>query len=109
MSGKGNTNPNYPSTTGKPSGGGRGNTPKGKQALNPQGIYVMWIPYEDQELRKSTIRKGDNMSEKKITPQDNAANMQNANKGTKGTNKQYAQNQGNRGKQLNPNQARKSK
>ncbi|HLP39835.1 hypothetical protein [Lacibacter sp.] len=23
-------NPNYPSTTGKPSGGGRGNTPKGK-------------------------------------------------------------------------------
>ncbi|WP_394908487.1 hypothetical protein [uncultured Helicobacter sp.] len=46
------------------------------------------------------------MSEKKITPQDNAANMQNANKGT---NKQYAQNQGNRGKQLNPNQARKSK
>ncbi len=30
MSGKGNTNPNYPSTTGNPSGGGRGNTPKGK-------------------------------------------------------------------------------
>ncbi len=29
MSGK-NTNPNYPSTTGKPSGKGRGNTPKGK-------------------------------------------------------------------------------
>ena len=32
MSGK-NTNPNYPSTTGNPSGGGgkgRGNTPKGK-------------------------------------------------------------------------------
>ncbi|GAB4459718.1 MAG: hypothetical protein Fur0028_13270 [Bacteroidales bacterium] len=24
------TNPNYPSTTGKPSGGGRGNTPKPK-------------------------------------------------------------------------------
>lgn len=24
------SNPNYPSTTGKPSGGGRGNTPKGK-------------------------------------------------------------------------------
>ncbi|WP_275974422.1 hypothetical protein [Shewanella pneumatophori] len=23
-------NPNYPSTTGKPSGGGRGNIPKGK-------------------------------------------------------------------------------
>lgn len=25
-----NQNPNYPSTTGNPSGGGRGNTPKGK-------------------------------------------------------------------------------
>lgn len=25
-----NSNPNYPSTTGNPSGGGRGNTPKGK-------------------------------------------------------------------------------
>lgn len=24
----GNSNPNYPSTTGRPSGGGRGNTPK---------------------------------------------------------------------------------
>lgn len=31
------------------------------------------------------------------------ANMQNANKGTAGTNRQYDQNQGNRGKQLNPN------
>lgn len=30
-SGKGSsTNPQYPSTTGKPSGGGRGNAPKGK-------------------------------------------------------------------------------
>lgn len=41
---------------------------------------------------------------KKITPQQNAANMQNANKGSKGNNKQYDKNQGNRGKQLNPNQ-----
>ena len=41
---------------------------------------------------------------KPIKPQDNAANMQNANKGTSGTNRQYDQNQGNRGKQLNPNQ-----
>lgn len=39
----------------------------------------------------------------KITKQQNAANMQNANKGTAGTNKQYDKNQGNRGKQLNPN------
>ncbi|MBT0830850.1 hypothetical protein KJQ82_01225 [Campylobacter lari] len=37
---------------------------------------------------------------KKIDPKDNASNMQNPNKGTPGTNKQYDQNQGNRGKQL---------
>ncbi|NLS14902.1 hypothetical protein HGP28_18760 [Vibrio sp. SM6] len=41
---------------------------------------------------------------KKITPADNSANMKNANKGTSGTNRQYSQAQGNRGKQLNPNQ-----
>ncbi|MEM0516376.1 hypothetical protein WCN91_13300 [Pseudoalteromonas sp. YIC-827] len=38
---------------------------------------------------------------KKIKPADNSANQQNANKGTKGTNRQYDQAQGNRGKQLN--------
>lgn len=43
----------------------------------------------------------------KITPQQNAANIQNVNKGTKGVNKQYAQNQGNKGKQMNPNQKKK--
>lgn len=37
---------------------------------------------------------------KKITPANNAANMKNANKGTSGTNKQYSQVQGNRGKQM---------
>lgn len=40
----------------------------------------------------------------KIKPADNQANMQNPNKGNNGVNKQFAQNQGNRGKQLNPNQ-----
>lgn len=40
---------------------------------------------------------------KGITPQNNAANISNANKGTSGTNRQYDQNQGNRGAQLNPN------
>ena len=45
----------------------------------------------------------------KITPQQNQANQQNANKGTSGTNKQYSQNQGNRGKQMNPNQGGKKK
>lgn len=37
---------------------------------------------------------------KKIAPKDNSANIGNANKGTPGTNLQYDQNQGNRGKQL---------
>jgi hypothetical protein len=44
---------------------------------------------------------------KKVTPQQNQSNTQNANKGTSGTNKQYSQNQGNTGKQLNPNQTGK--
>ncbi|WDF45812.1 hypothetical protein PQ459_12990 [Chryseobacterium sp. KACC 21268] len=43
----------------------------------------------------------------KITPTQNQANIQNPNKGTSGTNRQYAQNQGNRGKQQNPNQKSK--
>lgn len=47
------------------------------------------------------------MSKKKITPKANQANIKNANKGSKGTNKQYDKAQGNRGKQLNPNQTPK--
>lgn len=43
------------------------------------------------------------MAKKTIKPQDNEANMPNPNKGTSGTNRQYDQNQGDRGKQLNPN------
>ncbi len=35
------------------------------------------------------------------------ADIQNPNKGTKGTNKTYDKNQGNRGKQRNPNQKKK--
>jgi hypothetical protein len=44
---------------------------------------------------------------KPIKPQDNQANIPNPNKGTPGTNRQYDQNQGNRGAQLNqiPNAA----
>ena len=44
-----------------------------------------------------------NKNTKPITIANNAANMQNANKGSSGTNRQYDQNQGNRGKQMNPN------
>ncbi len=40
---------------------------------------------------------------KKITPEQNAANMQNKNKGTKGNNTQNAQSNGHKGAQLNPN------
>ncbi|MDM8546191.1 hypothetical protein QUF61_06825 [Candidatus Venteria ishoeyi] len=40
---------------------------------------------------------------KKIKPEDNEANIKNPNKGTPGTNPQYDQAQGDRGKQLNPN------
>ena len=46
--------------------------------------------------------------EKKITPENNRANMQNPNKGTKGANKQYDKAQGNRGKQMNPNRKKQS-
>ena len=40
----------------------------------------------------------------KIHPNDNSTNQQNPNKGTPGTNRQYDQAQGDRGKQQNPNQ-----
>lgn len=40
----------------------------------------------------------------KIAPKDNSSNIKNGNKGTSGTNLQYDQNQGNRGKQLSENQ-----
>lgn len=41
---------------------------------------------------------------KKINPNNNGSNMQNANKGTPGTNRQYDQVQGNRGKQIQQHQ-----
>ena len=44
----------------------------------------------------------------KIHPKDNEVNQTNANKGSAGTNLQYDQAQGNRGKQLNPNQTKVS-
>lgn len=44
---------------------------------------------------------------RKITPQQNQSNMQNANKGSNGTNRQYDQSQGDRGKQLNPTYTKK--
>lgn len=41
---------------------------------------------------------------KKASQPNHNADIVNANKGTSGTNKTYDKNQGNRGKQLNPNQ-----
>jgi len=40
----------------------------------------------------------------KIKPKDNQSNQSNPNKRSGGTNRQYDQKQGNRGKQQNPNQ-----
>lgn len=40
---------------------------------------------------------------KKVTPANNAANQVNSNKGTSGNNAQNAKANGNRGKQMNPN------
>lgn len=48
-------------------------------------------------------------AKKSITPANNSANMQNANKGTSGTNRQYSQVHGNRGAQLNPNRTQGKK
>ena len=44
---------------------------------------------------------------KKIKPADNESNIPNANKKTPGTNRQYDQNQGNRGEQMNLKQNQK--
>jgi hypothetical protein len=45
-----------------------------------------------------------NAMKKPISPKDNESNQTNPNKGTPGTNRQFDQMGGNRGKQLNPNQ-----
>tara|TARA_Y100001934_G_C12360985_1_gene780734 strand:- start:1010 stop:1150 length:141 start_codon:yes stop_codon:yes gene_type:complete len=43
----------------------------------------------------------------KIKPQDNSTNQTNRNKGSSGTNKQYDQAMGNRGKQIQKNGGKK--
>lgn len=52
-------------------------------------------------LTRSALMSGNN---KNNSNNSNKANQQNANKGSAGTNKAYDKAQGNRGKQLNPNQ-----
>ena len=54
------------------------------------------------------MKKSNAKQVKRVSPKNNHANIKNANKGTKGTNKQYAKKHGNRGKQLNPNNKSKS-
>ncbi|KAA6337035.1 hypothetical protein EZS27_014851 [termite gut metagenome] len=46
---------------------------------------------------------------KNVSPKDNRANQSNANKGFKGENKQFAQVQGNRGKQIMQTKSTKNK
>lgn len=55
----------------------------------------------DLKIKKNIIMKNNKSS-------NHQADIKNANKGGKGTNKTYDKNQGNKGKQLNPNQ-KKSK
>jgi hypothetical protein len=43
----------------------------------------------------------------KVKPSNNQSNQQNPNKGSTGTNRQYDQGQGNRGRQMNPNQKKR--
>jgi len=55
--------------------------------------------YPSKEKRGESGRGRGNMPKLKIKPEDNAANMQNKNKGTSGQNKQFVQNQENINKQ----------
>ncbi|MCK5599338.1 hypothetical protein KAI78_06910 [bacterium] len=50
------------------------------------------------------MKKAQTKKSKGVTSKNNQANIKNANRGAKGTNKQYSKSHGNRGKQLNPNQ-----
>lgn len=67
-------------------------------------VYFSYTAYYIDLLMSKKINTWRFFMSKPMSPKDNAANIPNANKGTKGVNKQYSQNQGNRGKQLNPNQ-----
>jgi len=58
--------------------------------------------HSSQWIRRIKIPQGGFMK-----PADNKANQGNSNKGSKGTNRQYDQVQGNRGKQKNPNKKTK--
>lgn len=55
--------------------------------------------YPSKEKGKKSGKGRGNMPKPKIKPEDNAANMQNKNKGTSGQNKQFIQNQENMIKQ----------
>tara|TARA_Y100000815_G_C13348472_1_gene503122 strand:+ start:1312 stop:1545 length:234 start_codon:yes stop_codon:yes gene_type:complete len=55
---------------------------------------------------KSSNKQGEALMSN-IKPKDNSANMTNRNKGTSGTNKQYDQAMGHRGKQIQQNRGKK--
>jgi hypothetical protein len=66
--------------------------------------WLMMAPVSTTLCGQSSTFKESFMSKHTpIKPADNAANMQNKNPGSPGTNRQYDQNQGGRGKDMNPN------
>ena len=75
---------------------------------NVSPIHLGYKPHVNGFLLPSTrmvCGEADNNPREgnKMKPSNNSSNMQNANRGTAGTNRQYSQNQGNRGVQMNPN------
>jgi hypothetical protein len=60
----------------------------------------MYSPFVEGASIPPALTIGEEEMSKKIAPADNSSNIKNANKGTPGTNKQYDQNQGNRGRQM---------
>jgi hypothetical protein len=65
-------------------------------------ITLFFKDKQDKEFKRiKRIIKNNTYKEYKMA--DNKSDIKNSNKGTKGTNKTYDKNQGDRGKQLNPN------
>jgi hypothetical protein len=71
-------------------------------------ITLFFKDKQDKEFKRiKRIIKNNTYKEYKMG-KNHKSDIKNSNKGTKGTNKTYDKNQGNRGKQLNPNKKGKS-
>jgi hypothetical protein len=77
---------------------------KGKRIRISNNILGMPKPIKVGETLKLIIMTKTTSQPKPSRQPNHQADIKNPNKGTSGTNKTYDQNQGNRGKQLNPNQ-----